>query len=206
MSYIADIPMLALQHVAIAAPAIIASLLISVPLARIALLNPVGGYLLLQGSSLLFAIPALPLLVAIPSALGISRTSPFTLIVLLTLYGVAVMARSVSAAFAAIDDDIITSADAMGYSPMSRFMRVEVPVAWPAITRSLRLVCASTLSMTVAAIVGVPGLGLLITRGYAAGDIGEVACGVVATLALALVCDALIARVASATSAWERAA
>lgn len=197
---------LGITHVAIAVPAILGSLVLSVPLARLALVNSVAGYVILQSASLLFAVPALPLLVVVPPLIGLPVTSPITLVVLLTMYGVAVMARQTAATFSQIPPDIGVAADAMGYGPLARFVHIELPIAWPSIIRALRLVSASTLSMTVGALVGIPGLGVLITEGYERGDRLSIVVGIVATMLVAAALDVTITLIGRLTTPWLRRA
>ena len=80
---------LTLAHLWIALPAIALSVLISVPIARWAAFSRRGGWVL-SALSALYAVPSLPLLIVIPVIVGVALRSPANMIIVLTLYGVAV--------------------------------------------------------------------------------------------------------------------
>ena len=170
---------LTLAHLWIALPAIALSVLISVPIARWAAFSRRGGWVL-SVLSALYAVPSLPLLIVIPVIVGVALRSPINMIIVLTLYGVAVPL-------------------------LRRFVEVELPLATPVIVAGTRVVATSTVSLvTVGAFIGVRSLGTLFTDGFQRGLIAEVVAGLVATVLLALVVDALIQGIGWALTPWMR--
>ena len=195
---------LTLAHLWIALPAIALSVLFSVPIARWAAFSRRGGWVL-SALSALYAVPSLPLLIVIPVIVGVALRSPINMVIVLTLYGVAVLVRQVAEGFRAIPRATLQAANACGYSLPRRFIEVELPLATPVIVAGTRVVATSTVSLvTVGAFIGVRSLGTLFTDGFQRGIIAEVVAGLVATVLLALVIDALVQGIGWALTPWTR--
>ena len=195
---------LTLSHLWIALPAIALSVLFSVPIARWAAFSRRGDWVL-SALSALYAVPSLPLLIVIPVIVGVALRSPINMVIVLTLYGVAVLVRQVAEGFRAIPRATLQAANACGYSLPRRFVEVELPLATPVVVAGTRVVATSTVSLvTVGAFIGVRSLGTLFTDGFQRGLIAEVVAGLVATVLLALVIDALVQGIGWALTPWTR--
>ena len=195
---------LALSHLWIALPTIILSVLASVPIARWAAFSRRGGWVL-SALSALYAVPSLPFLIVIPVIVGVALRSPINMVIVLTLYGVAVLVRQVAEGFRAIPRATLQAANACGYSLWRRFVEVELPLATPVVVAGTRVVATSTVSLvTVGAFIGVRSLGTLFTDGFQRGLVAEVVAGLVATVLLALVIDALVQGICWALTPWTR--
>jgi osmoprotectant transport system permease protein len=194
---------LALVHLALSVPAIILSFVVSVPLGWLAHRYRWSRGVLLALVGLLYAIPSLALFIALPAVTGLSLRSPVNLVIALTLYGVAVLVRTATDAFDAVERDIRQSATAMGYSSTGRFWGVELPLAGPVLLSGLRVVIVSTVSLaTVGAVIGVQSLGSLFTDGFQRGIQVEIVTGIVATILLALLLDGLTVLLGRALMPW----
>ncbi|MBM7830754.1 osmoprotectant transport system permease protein [Agromyces cerinus] len=181
---------LMLTHLALSVPAIILSFVISVPIGWIAHRYRWSRGVLLSLCGLLYAIPSLALLIALPIVTGQRTTSPVNLVVALTLYGIAVIVRTAADAFDAVEPDVRQSATAIGYSAAGRFWGVELPLAGPVLLSGLRVVIVSTVSLaTIGAVIGVQSLGSLFTDGLQRGIQAEIITGIVATMVLAIGLD-----------------
>jgi osmoprotectant transport system permease protein len=197
---------LLLAHLALTVPAVLLSLLIAVPLGRIA-----QGQRWLRGPALgavgvLYAIPSLPLFIIVPTVFGTGLRAPETAVIVLTVYGVAVLIRSAADAFAAVPEASMAAAAAIGYSPWRRFWGVELPIAVPVLIAGLRVISVSTVSLaTIGSLTGIPSLGTLFTDGFQRGIIAEVITGLVLTVVIAVVLDLLIAGLGRAITPWTRA-
>ncbi|GAA1784925.1 ABC transporter permease [Agromyces lapidis] len=197
---------LSLVHLALSVPAIILSFVISVPIGWLAHRYRWSRGVLLTLCGLLYAIPSLALLIALPVFTGLSVRSPVNLVVALTLYGIAVIVRTAADAFDAIDRDVRQSATAVGYSAFGRFRAAELPLAGPVLLSGLRVVIVSTVSLaTIGAVIGVPSLGSLFTDGFQRGIQAEIATGIVATILLALLLDLLAVLAGRLLMPWTRA-
>lgn len=192
-------------HLATSLPAILAALVISVPLGWLAhryrsLNGPV-----LTGAGLLYAVPSLPLFIVLPALIGTGVRDVVNVMVALTLYGVALLVRSVADGLDGVPPEARSAAVALGYPPLRRFLAVDLPLAGPVILAGLRVVAVSTVSLcTVGAVLGVPSLGLLFTDGFQRGILAEILTGIVLTAVLALALDRLLVVVGRLALPWTR--
>jgi osmoprotectant transport system permease protein len=192
-------------HVATSLPAILLALLISVPLGWLAhRFRPINAPVL-TGAGLLYAIPSLPLFIVLPVLIGTGVRDVVNVVVALTLYGVALLVRSVADGLDGVPPEARSAAVALGYRPLRRFFAVDLPLAGPVILAGLRVVAVSTVSLcTVGAVLGIPSLGLLFTDGFQRGILAEILTGIVLTVVLALVLDRLIVVVGQLLMPWTR--
>lgn len=194
-------------HLLLSVPAIVASVLLAVPLGRLANRVPAIGGPLLSVATLLYAIPALPLLIIIPILIGVPLRSPATLIVALTVYGVALLVRTAADAFGSVDPVVRQAAVAVGYSPRSLFWQVDLPLAVPVLVSGIRVVAVSTVGLvTIGSLVGIASLGNLFTDGFQRNIMAEVITGLVVTVALALALDGAVQAAGRALTPWTRSA
>jgi osmoprotectant transport system permease protein len=184
---------LTLRHVWLSAVPIVLGFVIAVPIGWYANRHPRlrGG--LLGGVSILYTVPSLPLFVILPGLLGTGFLSATNVVVGLTIYAVAIMVRSASDAFGSVSPAVLDAASAAGYSSRGRAFAVELPLAGPVLLAGLRVVAVSTVSLvSVGALIGVSSLGSLFTDGYQRDFRTEIVIGVVATVLIALIFDALL--------------
>ena len=197
---------LTLSHVWMSVPPIVVSLLLSVPLGWWAHRSRLARKFLLSGSGILYALPSLPLFVLLPIIISTKILDPLNVVVALSLYGVALMVRTATEAFDSVNPDVRDSATAMGHSSAQRFWRVDLPLAGPPLVAGLRVVSASTLSLvSVGALIGVPSLGYFFTDGYTRSFLLEIAVGIVGTIVLAVLFDAVIRNGGRLLMPWLRA-
>ncbi|WEG07647.1 ABC transporter permease subunit [Microbacterium horticulturae] len=209
MSWIADniglILQLSLVHIQQSVIPILLAFIVSVPLGWIA-----WRYRLLHGpilviTGLLYTIPSLALLALLPVFLGTSYISDVNLIVALTIYGVALMVRSVADGLGSVDDDARLASVAMGYGPFRRFWAVDFPLAGPVILAGLRVMAASTIGLaTVGILVGVTNLGYLFTNGLQRRILIEVFSGIVAVVVIAVIVDLILVLAGRLLMPWAR--
>jgi osmoprotectant transport system permease protein len=193
-------------HARLAAIPLLLGLIISIPLGWLArqyrwLYPP-----LISLAGLLYTIPSLALFIIMPGILKTKILDPNNVIAALTIYTVALLVRVVADGLAAVPNDVVQAATAMGYSRPGRFLRVELPIAVPVIAAGLRVAAVSNVSLvSVAAIIGVPELGELFTDGFQHNYSTPVVLGIILTLILALVFDAIILLGARLLTPWRRA-
>ena len=186
-------------------PAILATLVLSLPLARLAQRVAPLRVFIVSGSSLMYAIPSLALFVILPLILGTGIRDVANVVVALTLYGMALLVPATVEALEAVDDRVRDAATAVGMGAARRFLTVELPLAGPAILAGLRVVTVSTVSLTtVGAVLGVPSLGWLFTNGFQRGLTAEILTGLVVTVLLAVVLDGLVVLGGRVLMPWTR--
>lgn len=192
-------------HLGLSVPPVILAFVISLPIGWAA-----NRYARLRGivlavAGLFYAVPSFALLVVLPGLIGYSIRSNTNLIIGLTLYGVALMVRSVADGLQSVEADVRQSATAVGHSGWQRFWRVEIPLAGPVLLAGLRVVLVSTISLaTVGGILGINGLGLLFNDGLQRDIMAEIVAGIVLTIVMALVLDGLLVLLGRAVMPWTR--
>lgn len=201
-----DIAELTGQHLRLALPPIVFSLLIAIPIGRYAFSHPLFGRPLLNAASLMYAVSSLPLIITIPIIIGTPLRSNLTMITALTVYGVALLVRTAADAFASVDAHTRDAAVALGHSPHTILWKVDLPLAIPVIASGLRVVASSTIGLvTIGALVGIPSLGSLLTDGFQRGITAEVTAGIIATIIVALIIDAIIQGLTWLLTPWSHA-
>lgn len=196
---------LTLNHARLSIIPIVASFFLAIPLGWIAVKNPTLRSIVITGTSLLYTIPSLPLFVILPLVLGTGILSDTNLIVALCIYGVAIMARSAADAFASVDDKTLDASTAMGFSSLSRFFRVQLPLAGPVLLAGIRVVSVSTIALvSVGVIIGSRNLGYLFANGKQRGILEEVSVGIIISLAMALLFDLIIVFIGRKMMPWSQ--
>ena len=198
---------LTLVHIRLSIVPIVLGFIIAIPLGWVAYRYRLTRGLILTLVGLLYTIPSLAMFIILPPLLGTRILSDANVLIALTIYAVAIMARSVADALASVDPDVRQAATAVGYSSWSRFWRVDFPLAGPVLLAGLRVVAVSTVSLlTVGIVVGVQSLGYLFTNGYQRGILASVLTGVVMTVVVALIFDRLLMLIGRLLMPWTRAA
>lgn len=104
------------------------------------------------------------------------------------------LVRGVVTGLQQVPREALESATAMGMSGGQRFRQVQMPLALPVLLRSLRVVSVQTVGMAVvAALIGAGGFGALVFQGLLSSALDLVLLGVIPTIALAVVVDAVFA-------------
>jgi osmoprotectant transport system permease protein len=155
-------------------------------------------------ADLLYTIPSLALFQLLVPITGLTVT---TVEIALVSYTLLVLYRNMIEGLRGVPPDVLESARGLGLTSAQTFVRVELPLALPAILAGLRIATVSTISVaTVAAFVIPQGLGepifialdqnLFKTEILAAGGLA---------VALALVADGLLVLGQRAATPWSRA-
>ncbi|MBG6238772.1 osmoprotectant transport system permease protein [Mycetocola sp. CAN_C7] len=196
---------LTVDHILLSILPIIGGFVLAVPIGWLAHRYSLSRGILLTVCGLLYTIPSLALIVAMPTVLGTQILNPANLIVTLTIYAIALMVRTATDAFDAVSKDVAQSATAVGFGGWRRFWQVELPLAGPVLLAGLRVVSTSTVSLvTLGALVGMSGLGYLFTDGYQRNFPTEILTGIVGTVLIAVVFDALLVLIGRMLLPWAR--
>lgn len=195
----------ALQHLALSLPPLIIGVIVAVPLGWIAARYRWSRGALLGTAGVLYAIPSLPLFVVLPALIGTRILDPLNVVAALTLYAIALMVRTSADAFAAVSPELRVSATALGFSGPQRFFGAELPAAAPTLLAGARVVAVSTVSLvTVGALIGVQSLGYFFVDGYQRAFPTEILVGVIGTVLIALLLDALLVVAGRLLMPWTR--
>jgi osmoprotectant transport system permease protein len=154
-------------------------------------------------AAFLYTIPSLAFFELMVPITGINRTSAE---IALVSYSLLILFRNTLAGLQGVPAATKEAAAAMGLTPFQSLFRVELPLALPAIMAGVRIATVTIISLaTVAAYIGVGGLGQPIFDAIQTGFKTEfIAAGVMAVL-LAIVVDLVLVVVQRAITPWSRA-
>ncbi|WP_062435982.1 ABC transporter permease [Herbidospora daliensis] len=190
------------NHIVMAFVPVIAGLLIAIPLGLACaryrwLYQPTVGIM-----NVVYSLPSLALFSILLSVTGLTQT---TVIIPLTLFSLAVLIPAVVDGMQSVPDHVRQSAVAMGFQPMRRLTRVELPIAVPVVLAGLRVAAVSSISLvSVGALIGQGGLGYLFIDGWQRQFYTPIVVGIVLVVALALVADLVIIVAQRLLTPWSR--
>jgi osmoprotectant transport system permease protein len=160
---------------------------------------PLGAF-----TDFLYTLPSIALFELLLPITGITVT---TIEIPLVAYTLFVLYRNIVAGLRGVPAEVLESARGMGLTGRQTFLRVELPLAVPAILAGIRVATVSTISIaTVAAFLIHYGLGAPIFDAIEQPDIFRtelLAAGGLAIL-LALTADGLLSLVQRTLTPWSR--
>jgi osmoprotectant transport system permease protein len=193
-------------HARLSALPLLIGLLLALPLGWLARRYRWMYLPLVTVAGLLYTIPSLALFILLPGLLKTRILDPTNVVVALTVYTVALLVRVVADALAAVPDEVLQAATAMGYRRIGRLFKVELPIAVPVIAAGLRVAAVSNVSLvSVSALIGVPELGQLFTNGFQLSYQTPILLGILLSVLLALAFDTVIQVLARLLTPWRRA-
>ena len=197
---------LTIIHLRLALIPMLLGLLIAVPLGayvqRITLLRRVTTVT----ASIIFTIPSLALFVVLPLIIPTRILDEANVIVALTLYTTALLVRAVPEALDAVPSQVRDAATAVGYRPLTRMLKVDLPLSIPVLVASLRVIAVTNISMVaVGSVIGIGGLGTWFTEGYQTDKSSQIIAGIIAIFVVALVVDTAIMAAGRLVTPWVRA-
>ena len=152
----------------------------------------------------LYMIPSIAAFELLVPITGLSVT---TIEIPLVSYTLFILYRNIVVGLNGVSAEVLESARGMGLTRVQTFLRVELPLAAPAILAGLRIATVSTISIaTVGALLIHDGLGAPIFDALDQPDIfrTELLAAGGLTILLALAADALLAVVQRALTPWSR--
>lgn len=154
-------------------------------------------------SAVIYTIPSLALFQLLVPVTGLTVA---TVEIALVGYTLLILFRNILAGLRSAPEEVLEAARGMGLTRTQTLLRVELPLALPAIVAGLRIAVVSTIALaTVAAFVVSEGLGGPILGALRESfKTGIVAAGALA-VALAIASDGLLVLVQRALTPWTRA-
>lgn len=150
-----------------------------------------GGVLVANLANAWRAIPTLGLLVMLVVLLGFS---PLTWLLPLVVLAIPPILVNAHEGVAGVDRDVRDAARGAGMTTWQQVLRVEIPIALPLILTGLRTAAVFVVATaTIAAYIGLGGLGRFIIDGLASSQYGPVAGGALLVVILAVLVLALFA-------------
>ena len=190
------------EHVTLTVVAVAAGFAIALPLGILAHRWGRLRFLILTVFGIFYTIPSIALFALLIPYTGLSGT---TAEIPLIGYNVLVLVRNVLVGLDSVSPDVLDAADGMGYRPFARMVRIELPLALPAIFAGLRVATVSTIGIvTITAVIGLGGLGQLILRGLIESFHSPLVVATTLCVLLAFFADILIAGAQRFAVPWTR--
>ena len=188
-----EIATLTLEHIWMAAAALLLAVAIAVPTGSWLTRSPAWARPVLGIVNVLQTIPSLAMFGFLLPLPWLGERAARIAIVALTAYALLPILRNTYAGIRGIDPTLLEVARALGLTDTQRLFKVELPLAASFILAGMRTATVTCIGIaTIAAAVGAGGLGELIFRGVASVDNRLVLAGAVPAALLALVADAAL--------------
>ena len=144
---------------------------------------------LLRAATFLQTVPSAAVLALSVPMLGYGQTP---VVIALVFYGLLPILRNTIQGLDAVPGQVLLAADGMGMTPAQRLLRVQLPLAMPAILAGIRTTVIINISAaTLGAAVGAGGLGVLIVHGIRSMDVTMIIKGALPVSLLALLASSL---------------
>jgi osmoprotectant transport system permease protein len=184
------IPARLVEHLGYVALAMIIALVIALPVGAWVGHTGRGGFLVVGSANALRALPTLGVLILLVTPFGLSIIGPLIALVVLA---VPPLLAGTYAGVRNVDPAVVDAARGMGMRGGEVLWRVELPNALPLIIGGVRSAVLQVISTaTIAAYVGLGGLGRYIFDGLAQRDFPQMIGGSLLVALLAIVVDLLL--------------
>jgi osmoprotectant transport system permease protein len=186
-------PQLIISHLGYSALALIIGVIIALPVGLYIGHTGRGSFLAINAGNAGRSLPTLGLLMLMVTLLGLGL---LPVLIALTVLVIPPILTSTYAGMRAVDHSVVDAAKGMGMRPLQVLFRVEFPMALPVIMGGFRSAALQVIATaTVAASVGLGGLGRLLIDGLAVNDYSRVMAGAIVVAVLAVVLDLVLALV-----------
>jgi osmoprotectant transport system permease protein len=179
------------EHLRISALAVLAALVIAVPVGMLLGHTGRGGGFTVALSNVSRAIPTLALLTVFavtPIGFGPRATT-----IALAVFAVPPILTNTYVGFREVDRDVVEASRAMGMSGRQVMLRAELPLATPLLMTGVRTAAVQVVATaTLAALVAGGGLGGIITLGFAQQEYGVVLAGAILVALLAVLTEVVL--------------
>src|SRR5438270_6290145 len=155
-------------------------------------------------TTFLYTIPALGLAELLVAPVG---ANVYSAEIALVSYTLLILFRNTLTGLREVPSEVLDAADGMGMTRGQSLLRVELPLALPAIIAGLRIAVVTTIALaTIVYTIYDSGLGVPIHTALGEGPFKTelIAAGVL-TIGLAILCDALLVLTQRALTPWLRA-
>jgi osmoprotectant transport system permease protein len=183
---------LGLQHLRISATAVLAAMVVGIPVGALLGHTGHGGGFTVALSNVSRAIPTLALLTVFavtPIGFGPTATT-----IALSLFALPPVLTNTYVGFRGVDRDVVEASRAMGLCVRQVVLRAVLPLAVPLLMTGVRTAAVQVVATaTLAALVAGGGLGRIITLGFRQQDYGAVLAGAILVALLAVATEVVLA-------------
>ncbi len=181
------------EHVQYSLAAVLVAIVVALPVAIVLGHARRFGTVAINIGNLGRAVPSFAILLVAQTIWGLDRlpvAGPITVFVALVALGVPPILINAYTGMAQVSDSVREASVAMGFTPVQRALRAELPVALPLILAGIRTSTVQIIATaTLGAVVGAGGLGRFIVDGLATQDSGELMGGALLVAALAILTE-----------------
>lgn len=195
-----------LEHLSLTAVALALGLAVSSLLAAIALWRGRAYQPIAAVAGIIYTIPSLAVFAFMVPIIGIGRRFVIAQVALVG-YTLLILIRNIVTGIRSVPAGAREAAVGMGYRPIQRLLRVELPLAIPVIVAGLRIATVTVVGLvTVTSLLGLGGLGFFILDGLRRGIPfpTEVIVGLVLSVLLAAFLDFLLFLLGRVLTPWAR--
>ncbi|MGY2001975.1 ABC transporter permease [Blastococcus sp. SYSU DS1024] len=182
---------LLVEHLAVSATAVLAALLLALPLGIALGTSGRGGGAVVVLSNVSRAVPTLALLTLFavsPIGFGNRATT-----IALAVFAFPPILTNTYVGFRGVDGDVREAAGAMGMTRGQVLRRVDLPLALPLVMTGVRTAAVQVVATAgLAALVGGGGLGRVVNLGFGQQDYGLIIAGAILIAALALLTELVL--------------
>ncbi|WP_127502557.1 ABC transporter permease [Actinoplanes solisilvae] len=150
-----------------------------------------GSFLAINAGNAGRSLPTLGLLMLMVTLLGLGL---LPVLIALTVLVIPPILTSAYAGLRSLDQRVVDAARGVGMRPWQVLFKVELPMALPVLMSGVRSAALQVVATaTVAAAVGLGGLGRLLIDGLAVNDYSRVLAGAIVVAVLAVLLDLVLA-------------
>jgi osmoprotectant transport system permease protein len=190
------------MHVSLSLVAVLIGFALSVPLTLFVRRFRRTEGLVIGLTSVLYSVPSVALFAILVPFTGLTAT---TVEIGLVTYTLVIFVRNNLAGLDGVPDDVRDAARGMGMGPVRTLLKVDVPLALPAILAGFRVATVSTIALvTVGALVGTGGLGQELNDAFSSNFKAEALTASVLCVLLAVAADLAIATAGWLLMPWRR--
>ncbi|MGY1812956.1 ABC transporter permease [Blastococcus sp. SYSU D00820] len=194
---------LTVEHLAISGAAVLAAVVVALPVGVALGSGGRGGGAVVVLSNVSRAVPTLALLTLFAvSPIGFGATATA---IALAVFAVPPILTNTYEGFRGVDPDVREAARAMGMTRGQVVGRVDLPLALPLVLTGIRTAAVQVVATAgLAALVGGGGLGRLVNLGFRQQDYGKMIAGAVVIAVLALLTELVLVAISWAVSPGPR--
>lgn len=190
------------EHVQLTVVAVAIGLVIAIVLSGVSLAwRPLYGPITWV-TGFLYTIPSLALFSFLVPIMGLGFA---TAQVALVSYTLLILVRNIVAGIDGVPAAVKEAADGMGYTPLRRFLAVDLRLATPTIVAGVRIAAVTVVGLvTITALIGEGGYGVFIQDGLRRRFSTPIVLGTTLSILLAVTLDVLLVLVERALTPWAR--
>jgi osmoprotectant transport system permease protein len=187
------IPHRIVEHLGYCGIALLVAAVVAIPVGLAIGHTGRGAFLVISIGNAWRALPTFGLLSLLVALIGVG---PIPALAALVVLAIPPLLLATYSGVQAVDPGTVDAARGMGLREVQVLSHVEVPIALPLVIGGLRSAALQVVSTaTIAAYVGLGGLGRLLVDGLALGEYDQVVAGAVVVAGLAIAVDLALAAV-----------